>query len=127
MPGAPTEADGPEAVAATRRALDDALARGLGICAALSPASRLEEMPGLARVDRQGKTLEKTEVCALTPSLVPFCENVGASVAKTYGQFPAFEAALLDTEIRDGAQPCFHAYDRAAFKKATGLDVPRRS
>jgi hypothetical protein len=46
-------------------------------------------------------------------------------VAEAYGGFPAFDSALLHTEVRDAASPCFHDHDRAALRAATGLaDVP---
>ena len=38
--------------------------------------------------------------------------RVGASMAQTYGAFPAWKAALLHTEVRDAANTCFH--DRAS-------------
>jgi len=40
------------------------------------------------------------------------------------GTFPAFHGALLHTEVRDGAAPCFHEHDRAACRAATGADIP---
>jgi len=120
---APTEAGQPEAVAQAKNMLDDALAADLGIAASLSPGSTLRGKPEFSRINRQGKPYEK-DICALAPELEPFCENVGASVAQTYGRFPAFSAALLHTEVRDAAQPCFHPWDHEAFRKFAGYDIP---
>ena len=58
------------------------------------------------------------------PRVQEFCYNVGASVAQTYGEFPAFGATLLNSELRDHATPCFHAHDREAFRAASGIDIP---
>lgn len=119
----PTEAARPDAVARTKQILDEALAGDLGIIAGLSPGSAMQSKPEFHRVNRQGKPYEK-DICALAPELEKYCYNVGASVAQTYGQFPAFCAAMIHTEVRDAAQPCFHAHDLEAFRKAAGIDVP---
>jgi len=107
--------------------LDEALVNGIGICAALSPGSWAGGKPELRRVTRDGKPYEKPEVCGLLPEVQSFCRNVGASVAQTYGKYPAFQCALLHTEVRDGANLCFHEQDRAAFRQATGLEIPEEA
>ncbi len=122
--GKPTEAGSPERVAEARAMLDEALASGLTIVASLSPGSAMESKPELLRVDRQGTPRKKAEVCGLVPPLAEYCGNVGASVAQSYGGFPAFQAALVHTEVRDGAQLCFHPQDVEAFRKAEGIDIP---
>ena len=122
--GKATEADAPEAVAQGRRMLDEALANHLSIVAALSPGSAMETKPELLRVDRKGKPQKQAGVCGLLPGLDAYCENVGASVARSYGHFPAFQAALVHTEVRDAAQPCFHPQDLEAFHKAAGIETP---
>lgn len=121
--GRPTEAGKPEEVAQRKKMLDEALANDLGVAASLSPGHAMRKRPEFARVDRQGKPDDK-DICALTPGLEEFCFNVGASVAQTYGEFPAFCSALLHTEVRDAAQPCFHAHDLEAFRKHAGFAVP---
>ncbi|MBM3471863.1 MAG: hypothetical protein FJX75_01155 [Armatimonadetes bacterium] len=122
--GAPTEASSPADVASARAMLDEALVNGIGICAQLSPGRWAGEKPELRRVTRDGKPYDKPEVCGLLPEVQSLCRNVGVSVAQTYGDYPAFDAALLHTEVRDGANLCFHEQDRAAFRAATGLEVP---
>jgi hypothetical protein len=123
--GKPTAAAKPEAVQQTRQLLDDALAAGLRVSASLSPASYLRDKPEFCRVDRAGKPRSgQADVCGLAPAVAPFCRNVGASVAQTYGHFPAFDSALLHTEVRDHAAPCFHPHDAAAFRRAAGIDIP---
>jgi len=125
--GQPTEADTPEAVAARKRVLDEALAQGVSVCATLSPGSWARGKQELLRVGRDGKPYEgKSDICGLFPELRDFCYNVGASVVQTYGDYPAFDCALLHTEVRDGANVCFHDHDRAAFREAAGFDIPEQ-
>jgi hypothetical protein len=61
-------------------------------------------------------------VCGLFAEMPEFCYNVGASVAKAYGNHPAMQSAMVHTEVRGHSRPCYHAHDRQAFKVATGLD-----
>ncbi|MHC4399052.1 MAG: LamG-like jellyroll fold domain-containing protein [Planctomycetota bacterium] len=120
----PTEAADPEKVAQAKQMLDEALARGIRVAASLSPGAAMRSREALRRIDRNGKPYSRDDVCGLFPELQELCHNVGASVVQTYGHFPAFEAAMIHTEVRDHANPCFHDHDRAAFRKAAGFDVP---
>lgn len=127
--GKPVEPDAPEKVAEVKRMLNVALANDFGVVASLSPghwaASAKKEF---RRVDKNGKSHDvKPALCASCPELQGFCYNVGASVAQAYGAFPAWQAALLHTEIRDGANVCFHDRDRAAYRAATGQDYPENA
>ena len=122
--GQPAEPGTPESVAATKRLLDEALANDMTIVASLSPGYFLRKMEQFRRVDRQGQPAKSEDVCGLFPKLQQFSNNIGASVAKTYGYHPAFQAALLNTEVRDAAVPCFHEHDRQAFRKHAGFDIP---
>jgi len=124
--GKPGQAAAPEVRAATCRMLDEALANDMSIVASLSPGSWAATKPALRRVDRTGKpyNTKTPDVCGLFPEVQQFCYNVGASVVNSYGGFPAFQAAMLHTEVRDHANLCFHAHDRDAFRKYAGMDVP---
>ena len=124
--GKPIAPDKPENIATAQRMLNAALANDFGIIASLSPGHELRDHKDLWRVNRDGKPRDakKPDICALTPGVSNFCYNVGASVAQAYGAFPAFQSALLHTEVRDGANLCFHEHDRAAYRAVTGLDIP---
>ncbi len=123
--GAPTQAADDEAVQRTRRSLDHALANGLTLAASLSPGAAMRSREEFRRVGRDGKPYASREdICGLFPQLAPFCRNVGVSVANTYGDHPALGAALLHTEVRDHARPCFHPHDFDEFRQATGLEIP---
>jgi hypothetical protein len=121
----PVQAADDEAVRRTRQALDAALANGLTLVASLSPGAGMRNVEEFRRVGRDGQAFTPREdLCGLFPQMAPFCYRVGASVAGTYGDHPAFGAALLHTEVRDHARPCFHPHDLDAFRKATGLEIP---
>jgi len=75
-------------------------------------------------VDRTGAVREHDNVCGNFPEVRQFCYNVGASVAQTFGQYPALDGSLIHSEVRDGSDLCFHEHDKAAFRAAAGYDVP---
>ena len=114
----------PALIESTRQALDQALAKGLNVVAGLSPGNAFEKDPKYQRVDRKGVPYKRTDICASMPEFAPFFENVGRSVAKAYGDHPAFAAALIDSEVRDGSQPSFNEVDQANYRKFAGTDIP---
>ncbi|MCX7887752.1 MAG: LamG domain-containing protein, partial [Verrucomicrobiae bacterium] len=123
--GRPVTASRPETVAETKRMLNVALANDLAVCVSLSPGHWAERKKEFLRVDRNGRSdLQRPSICGLFPEMQKFCYNVGASVAQTYGEFPAWDAALLHTEVRDAAGLCYHEHDREACRRATGADIP---
>lgn len=121
---APVSAVSEVELAGSRRMLDQALVHDLGIIISLGLGHWLEGKPELLRVDRSGNPYERGNICCNFPELTGFAHNVGAAVARTYGDFPAFEAALINTEVRDGSQLCFHEHDRNLYRASTGKDIP---
>lgn len=109
---------------ANRRMLDEALANDFDIAAQIYPGYFLKQRPELARVDRQGKPYARHDCNAALPGLIEFSENVGKSVAQTYGDHPAFVAALVNSEVRDDSEVSFSEHDRAAFRRHSGRDIP---
>ena len=127
--GKPTEAGRPDRVAKAKEMLNFCLENDFGMVAGLSPGRHLQYKDEFRRVDRKGKLYggkdkKKGDVCGQFPEAAKFCYNVGASVAQTYGRFPAFEAAMVHTEVRGHSRPCFHKHDKEAFKKHAGFDIP---
>ncbi|HRR32974.1 MAG TPA: hypothetical protein P5026_02645 [Kiritimatiellia bacterium] len=124
--GKPVAPDTPERVAEVKRMLDTALAHDLGIIATLSPGHwAANAKPEFRRVDSKGaRNDKKPALCVAFPEMQTFAFHVGASVAQVYSDFPAWQAALLHTEVRDGANVCWHAHDREAFRRAAGEDYP---
>lgn len=109
--------------------LDRYLTEGMGAVANVYPGrwimGREELKEKFRRVDRRGKPYSREDVCARFPGVQAFAYNVGASVAQTFGRFPAFQAALIHTEVRDATNLCFHDHDRQAFRREAGFDIPR--
>ncbi|MEA3365116.1 MAG: LamG-like jellyroll fold domain-containing protein, partial [Candidatus Hydrogenedentes bacterium] len=122
--GNPVPAVTDEELEKSRRMLDEALVNDLGIIISLGVGRWLAGKPEYLRVDPSGKPYERENICCNFPELSPFAEHVGASVAQTYGKFPAFNAALINTEVRDGTQLCFHEHDRQLYRDATGSEFP---
>lgn len=123
--GKATAPETPEWVASVKGMLDLALANDIGIAFTLSPGHWLKNRPELQRVGRDGKSYAKQpDVDALLPGLTDFCYNVGASMAQTYQGYPAWQATLINTETRDSSQLSFSEVDRAAYRKASGAEIP---
>lgn len=122
--GRPIDLKGSKDSAAVMRMLDTALAHDFGIAAQLSPGAYLKTRPELGRVDRKGKPYARPDANAALPGLAQFCENVGKSVGRAYGDHPAFVAALVDTEVRDDTEISFSPHDLAAYRAASGKEVP---
>lgn len=115
----------PDVIAETQSMLDLTLANDLGIAFSLSPGGWLKNRPELQRVGRDGKPYgSRADVNAALPGLTDFCFNVGASVAQAYSAYPAWEATLINTESRDSSQLSFSDFDREAYRKFSGTDIP---
>lgn len=121
-PVAPPSSDA--AFQANRQMLDLALANRFGIAAQLYPGYFLKQQPDLRRVNREGQPLARTDANASLPGLLEFCENVGSSLARTYGDHPALVAALVNSEVRDDAEISFSSADLAAARRALGFEIP---
>jgi hypothetical protein len=122
--GTPAPAQNETALAASYRMLDKAFTEDFGVIISLDVGHWLDAKPEVLRVNREGKPYARANPCCLTPGLLDFSKNVGASVAQSYGVFPAFQAALINSEVRDSSELCFHERDRAAYRAATGLEIP---
>lgn len=107
-----------------RNLLDAALEQDLRVLAQMAPGRWLESQEDLLRIDRDGGHYSRENISASAPGIQEFGYNVGASMAQTWHDHPAFAGALINTEIRDGTQVSFHPHETAAFKQASGFDVP---
>ena len=129
--GEPTGAVIDDRLAESGEMLDELLAHGLGGAVYLYPGRWVGRHDSLAnlynRVDRSGELIGGENACASFPALQDFAYNVGASVAQTFGEYPALQAALVHSEIRDATALCFHDHDRQAYRAATGRRIPREA
>ncbi len=117
----------PEAIREGRDMLNVALENDIGIVSSLSPARWLRTAePGkrFLRVNREGKHYGREDVSGQFTEVQDFCRNTGLAMNRAYGDHPAYQSALLHTEVRGESQVSFHEVDIAAYRKATGLNVP---
>jgi len=106
--------------------LDQALIQGITFAPNLGPGRYAVKRKEWLRVDTKGKVLtgRYDNINGLIPETQQFCFDVGKSVSQTFGEHPAYGAALIHSEIRDHAAPSFSQYDYEAYRKATGLTIP---
>lgn len=76
------------------------------------------------RVDRNGEPKSTQNIAASHPKIQQFGYNHGASVAKTYLQFPNYDAALIHSEIRDNTDLSFHDFEVKAAERYLGCKIP---
>jgi hypothetical protein len=128
--GKPTAAMDSGVIEAKAEMLNDYLARGIDACVYLYPGRWVALNPKLSqylRVDRAGKPTGQENVSAANSDIQRFGYDVGASVAQTFGQFPALSMALVHSEIRDGTALSYHDYEIKAARDALGFDIPREA
>ena len=119
-----------ERIRAAHDMLDTALENDIKVVATLSPASwlrRAEVGKPFLRIDPNGKHYGREDVSGLFKPVQDFCFNTGAVTSKAYGRHPAFGAALLHTEVRGESQVSFHPEEIAAYREATGADIPKET
>lgn len=125
--GEPTQAMDTGAVEEKMAMLNDLLVHGLRSCVSLYPGrwvERNEKLNRYLRVDANGVPYPHHNVSAGHPDVQHFAYNTGASVVRTFGAFPALDAALIHSEIRDGTSISFHAFEQEAAKQALGFSIP---
>lgn len=126
--GEVTEADAGESLAKKKRTLNEQLVRGVGAAVYLYPGRWVARDSTLyamhRRVDAEGLPYNESNVCASFSALQQYSYNVGASIARSFGAFPALNASLVHSEIRDGSNLCFHDHDREAYRAFSGRAIP---
>ena len=120
-PGLPGK---PEVIAKNRAMLDQALLDGLSVVASMSPKNAFDNDKANLRVDRNGKPYAREDICASMPEMATFFENVGRSMARAYGDHPAFNASLIDSEVRDATAPSFNPVDIENYRKFANAEIP---
>lgn len=106
--------------------LNRALKDGIGLYANLRPGL-MQDVSGrdkFLRVDSMGRTIKGSQPCGLNANVQAYSRAVGAACARSYGHFPAFEMALLHSEVVDHAQPCFCSDCKKSLSEFTGGATP---
>lgn len=115
-------------VATHGETLDELMTYGVGGAAYLYPGRWVGRTDGVReqyeRINRDGASYGRQNVCALFPEVQDYAYNLGASLAQTFGHYPALQATLVHSEIRDATDLCFHDHDHAAYQAAAGVDIP---
>lgn len=125
---APTEAQETSGIAGVLSRLDEMAANGLTLAGTLQPArDAIRFDPALGRYDRDGNLIEGDNVNGNFPRVREFCHDYGAAAGISFGDHPAFESALIHSEVRDASQLSFHEVDRAAYRVATGREFPEEA
>ncbi len=122
----PITAVGEEYYETASRVLNQLLVEDFNVAMSLTPGRRAAAYDEqYLQVGKEGEPYEeRPSVDGLYERLQEFCYNMGASVAQTFGKFPAFDAALIHSEVRGHSKPSFADIDREAFKKFAGFDIP---
>ena len=109
--------------AVLRDSLDRLFALGLGGYATLTPGRTASSLhPEFNRTDRTGKTVDNID--GLYPRVQQFARDTGVAVARTFGDMPGWQGALLHTEVRDHAVPSFNEIDKKTYREHSGEDIP---
>ena len=129
--GQPGEAMTQAAAAKVADKLNAYLAEGLGAACTLAPGRylgrRADLHEKLGRLRRDGSYYEnstKENVDTSLPEVKKFGYDVGASVARTFGAFPALQASLIHSEIRDSTDMSYRPENLKAFEAYAGFPVP---
>jgi len=106
-----------------REALDKMFALQLGGYATLGPGRRAADLhPEFNRTDRTGKVVKNTD--GLYPRVQQYSRDTGTMVARTFGDMPGLQGALLHSEVRDHTVPSFNDVAKAAYRAYSGEDIP---
>lgn len=124
--GKAIQSDTPENIERNAKILDQALIDNFEIVGYICPGEYLNtHQAELLRIGRDRKVLTGNKnICGNLAKAKEYCHKVGVSVAMTYGEFPAFDSALVETETRDASNLCFHKEDKDAFRKFAGYEIP---
>ncbi|MGB0579698.1 MAG: LamG domain-containing protein, partial [Limisphaerales bacterium] len=122
--GKPIPATRADRIAENKRMLNRALANDVRVVANLIPGRWARSLKEFQRLDRKGNPYGRHDVVGLHPKTRDFCENVGRSMVNTYGDFPAFDAAMIHTEVRGESQVSFTPIEVESYRKASGRGIP---
>lgn len=122
--GEPVLTVDPARLPEARKMLDTALANDLRILATVGPSAFEASFEKYLQRGRDGKPYARRSLTPNAPELLALFERVGASVAKTYADHPAFSGMCVNSEVRDDSQVSFTEWDRAAYRRAFGQEMP---
>ncbi len=104
--------------------LDTMLRHGLHAFASFYVKYRFGGKKHLLQTNREGKVYPREGVEASNPEVVKEYVSVAEQMAKALGSHPAWDVALLNSEVRDGSLPSFGGVEPKRFREAAGFDIP---
>jgi hypothetical protein len=125
--GADAQPGTPDSIRQGREMLNAALEQDLKIVSSLHPGSWLrnaEVGKPFRRIDREGNHYGRQDVSGVFARLQKFCFHTGAAMGRAYGDHPAYDAALLHSEVRGASQVSFHPEEIAAYRSAAAAEIP---
>ncbi|MBO4344152.1 MAG: hypothetical protein J5833_00255, partial [Victivallales bacterium] len=111
-------------LAAATRILDTNLQSGMRIVDLLIPQLCEQYYWRFNRVDKQGRPFKRKNFDASNPEFQKLVPKDAERAASLYGQHPALDMLLVNTEVRDGSAPAFNGSEEAAFQKEFGRPIP---
>ncbi len=113
----------PEQLPAARAMLDTALANDLKVMASSWPTYLEPYLGEFVQTGRNGEKLKRRTITPNAPKVMAAFDRLGESIAKTYGDHPAFEGVLVNSEVRDDSEVSFTEWDLAAYRREFGPDA----
>lgn len=110
-----------------REMLDRVFENELQIVSLLSPGRWLRSAKvgeAFHRINREGGHYQREDVSVSFPEFQQFAYDTGAAMSRVYGDHPAFDSALLSTEVRGESQVSFHPAEIKAAEEAIGGSIP---
>ena len=102
--------------------MDANLANGLYLYASMGPKYRFITPKRYLCKDRNGKEYGGLE--ASRPEVQKEYADVMVAMCKAYGDHPAWDSTLFNSEIRDSARPSFTGVQERKFKEFAGYEIP---
>lgn len=113
----------PEQLPAARAMLDTALANDLKVMASTWPTYLEPYFGEFVQTGRNGEKLKRRSLTPNAPQVMAAFDRLGESIAKSYGDHPAFDGVLVNSEVRDDSEVSFTEWDLAAYRRAFGPDA----
>ena len=105
--------------------LDDYLKHNFYAVGSLYANYRFLNANRYLRTDRNGKAYARKNLEASHPEVQKEFAEMAFDTARYFAGHPAFDACLINSEVRDGSQPSFGSgVEPAMFKKFAGYDIP---
>ena len=105
--------------------LDANLKEGLYTFGTLHSHFRYLQAKRYLRTDKNGKPYPRPNLEASHPDVHKEFAEAARTTVEAVGKHPAFDGALINSEVRDGSFPSFGSgVEPAAFRKFSGYDIP---